>query len=526
MRKSLILVLCLLISTALFILLPLPAAEASGWEWRQDDWSGGPGQQYWIDDAMYDSSLNMDTMSVPGTLRISHEANPFTKEPTNPVLAPGVMGSWDDTSVTALARKRDERGGYEVFYRGQDSVPIRAVGYADSTDGISWTKYAGNPVMQTSGQPWDAGGVGTGPYLIEGDTLKYWFSGYDAAGTARTFGYGTSTDKVNWTREAAPALSPGGPGSWDESLVMCKVIKDGPNYHMWYLAHTNAIPATWQIGHATSSDGKTFTKDPGNPVLSLGPGGSWDDTAIYNFVILKRPWLGDYILAYQGFDGTICAIGIATSPDGTVWTKFPGNPVLNTGGVGSWNENDVCPNTLTYDGSNYKLFLYGTDSGGRISSGEALSGNGTAWFYNVTNPVISPTPGPFWDDIITIKGYDYLEGNNLRTFYFGVGTGNGMGTATCNPFYYANSWLESSVFDAGSAAQWGDVTWNETVPAGCSVTVNVRSGDVPVPDGTWTAFTPVPNGGTVPHPPSRYIQYRVHLNGPTNTTPELSPTWP
>jgi len=438
--------------------------------------------------------------------------------PANPVLAPGVLGSWDEAEVSALARPKED-GGYETLYRGRNAAAVRGVGYADSPDGIAWTKYGGNPVIQGSGQPWDAQGVGTGPFLQEGDTYSYWFSGYPA-GTGRYYGYASSTDMLNWTREADPALSPGGPGSWDEQLFYCRLIKDGLVYHMWYLGYDAA--GTGRIGHATSTDGKTFTRDPANPVLGPGAGGSWDDNSIDEFVILHRPWSGDYIMAYNGTDGASNAIGVATSPDGSAWAKEATNPVLTTGGPGTWNQNAVYPFILAYDGSMYKLDLYGTDGGGLLHSGEALSNNGIAWFYNVTNPIISPSPGPFWDDAMTIKGQDYLEGNLLRTFYFGAGTGIGMGTATCNPFYYGNGQLESSVFSPGTTADWGAVTWDETVPAGSSVQVSVRCGDVPIPDATWTAWAAVPNGGAVPHADSRYIQYHVSMTGTPTTTPELS----
>ena len=32
-----------------------------------------------------------------------------------------------------------------------------------------------------------------------------------------------------------------------------------------------------RIGHATSPDGITWTKDTNNPVLDVGPDGNWDD---------------------------------------------------------------------------------------------------------------------------------------------------------------------------------------------------------------------------------------------------------
>jgi len=118
-----------------------------------------------------------------------------------------------------------------------------------------------------------------------------------------------------------------------------------------------------------------------------------------------------------------------------------------------------------------------------------------------------------------------LEGNVLRAFYAGFGSaapGNGIGTATVNPVYAPAGNLFSSVFDAGSPAQWSTVSWDEVVPAGCSVGLSVRTGDVPVPDGSWSAWTPVANGGTVPGGPTRYIQYMAALSGTGAATPEVS----
>jgi hypothetical protein len=527
MKRWLVCMMTVLLALLLLALLPAPPTTASGWEWRQDDWSGGPGQADWLDNTMYDSSMGIDTATKPGTLRLSFLANAFTKEPTNPVLAPGVPGSWDESTVVGLGRKKDG-SGYEVLYRGQDTTlptPVRAVGYADSPDGISWTKYAGNPVMQGGSGAWDAGGVGTGPYIKEGDTYRYWYSGYPATGNTRTFGSAASTDMVSWTQEPNPALSPGGPGSWDEAPIQCAVIKDGPIYHMWYLAYDTAIPSAGQIGHATSSDGKTFAKDPANPVLRPGPGGSWDDASIQYFAIMARPWMGDFIMAYEGYNGTNSAVGIATSPDGTTWTKLPipANPVLTPGGLGSWSQQGVTPFTITYDGSMYKLGLYGQDGLGLLSSGEAFSFDGNNWMDSPYNPILAPSPAPFWDDVISIAANQHLEGNTLRAFYFGAGTGNGMGTATATPSYFGGlAWLESSVFTPGTTADWGAVTWNENKPAGTNVTVQVRCGNTPTPDGTWTGWLPVTNGADVPHADSRYIKYKVELTGGGPNTPELS----
>ena len=68
----------------------------------------------------------------------------------------------------------------------------------------------------------------------------------------------------------------------------------------------------------------------------------------------------------------------------------------------------------------------------------------------------------------------------------------------------------SSVFDAGQVANWGTVTWEDSLPSGTSIAFYVRSGDTPGYDPTWSGWCLVNNGSPVPDSlNSRYIQYLV-----------------
>jgi P pilus assembly chaperone PapD len=523
MRKSMVFVLCFLVSTLAFVLLPAPAARASGWEWRQDDWSGGPGQALWLDDARYSASWRMDTTSVPGTMRMSYLSRPYTKDPSNPIVTVGTAGAWDDAYVFGFPR-RAQPAGYEMMYRGVNTAGTDAVGYASSPNGVNWTKYAGNPVLQRSGAApaWDQNGVTFGALLDEGDHFTMFFRGYDAAWNS-SVGRATSSDLKSWQRGSGPVLLPGPAGAWDADIGTGEVMRDGQGYKIWYQGDNGA--GLSQVGYATSVDGNTWSKSAANPVLRPGAGGSWDDFDIDDFRILARPWSGDYLMAYTGTNAAgVRQVGIAASPDGIAWTKDPGNPRLTVGG-GGWRQSGLSVTDLVFDGSTYKMTLSGMNAAGRFSAGEAYSDDGTGWTFALANPVLSYSPVAAWDDTGTYLTSPFLEAGSLRAFYNGLGagpTGYGIGTATCIPNYNGTAWLESSVFDAGSQAQWGNMTWNETVPAGCGVTVSVRTGDVPAPDGTWTAWTAVANGGAVPGGATRYIQYRVSLTGPDNVTPVVS----
>ena len=89
--------------------------------------------------------------------------------------------------------------------------------------------------------------------------------------------------------------------------------------------------------------------------------------------------------------------------------------------------------------------------------------------------------------------------------------------------YPGSGTFDSRVFDAGAAqtADWGALSWNSATPPGTGIAMSVRTGNTPTPDGTWTAFTDIPNsGGDIPGN-SRYVQYRAQL---TSSDPAQTPT--
>lgn len=80
----------------------------------------------------------------------------------------------------------------------------------------------------------------------------------------------------------------------------------------------------------------------------------------------------------------------------------------------------------------------------------------------------------------------------------------------------------SRIHDAGTAADWTAMSYSAQVPPGTSLTLDVRTGDTAVPDGSWTAFTPIATGQDVPGS-GRYIQYRARLaTNSGNATPVLN----
>src|ERR1043165_5991692 len=90
--------------------------------------------------------LLLDDQSVAESHGVTFHLNPATKHPENPVLLPGEPHQWDSLCVswpgTVLYSPRDQK--FRCWYTGLDvmQTPDRTwhCGYAESDDGIHWTK--------------------------------------------------------------------------------------------------------------------------------------------------------------------------------------------------------------------------------------------------------------------------------------------------------------------------------------------------------------------------------------------------
>jgi hypothetical protein len=140
-----------------------------------------------------------------------------------------------------------------------------------SSDGISWTKHAGNPVLTPGGENWN-NVCAIHPFvLFESGTYKMWLLtiGDDGGGGISYIAYATSTDGIAWTwHPSNPLFGP----TWEDSLWRPYVLQQGGTYQMWYSNHYDGENHTT---YATSPDEVSWTK-LGSPVLSGTPG-EWDE---------------------------------------------------------------------------------------------------------------------------------------------------------------------------------------------------------------------------------------------------------
>jgi hypothetical protein len=154
-----------------------------------------------------------------------------------------------------------EGGIWKMWYRGAQGPPAytHGVGYATSTDGITWTQYAANPVTSIDSWCPTVHKIGSTYYLYySGNYSGYW-----------TILRKTSADGITWSVSTPTLVQTR--GTWDGTYIGNNDFwVEGSTWYMLYEA-SGVGSASWEIGYATSPDGITWTKYAGNPVIS-GPG--------------------------------------------------------------------------------------------------------------------------------------------------------------------------------------------------------------------------------------------------------------
>ena len=248
-----------------------------------------------------------------GELSVPGELVEFVPYAQNPVFAAADAGHWDD-QIRERGWILREDGVYHLWYTGYAGTDrtTKYLGYATSTDGLTWRRYADAPIYRDT---W-----------VEDVCVVH------VGGTYYMFAEGendrahmlTSTDRVHWTENGAldirmtngDAIAPGPYGT------PAVLYEDGT----WYLFYERNDEAVWL---AKSTDAKVWTHVQDGPVLKPGPG-DYDRGMIAVNQVIK--YEGTYYAYYHGLTPNtkpqLWTTSVAASVDMVHWEKYKGNPII------------------------------------------------------------------------------------------------------------------------------------------------------------------------------------------------------
>jgi len=266
------------------------------------------------------------------------------------------------TKSKTQAEKNDTSKNSEVV---EDTVPF-------PEELVHFQTFSENPVFEGTGEPtWDQKIRERGYILKEGETYHMWYTGLRPDGESLSLGYATSLDGLSWKRYAENPIFD---ESWTEDMMVVNVngtyhmfaegkgdiahrlsskdrihwldhgpldmrtsdgspLGEGPygtptvwrENNLWYLFYERNDLGIWL---ASSNDLEIWTNVQDDPVIAMGPE-TYDQYGLAVNQILK--YKGWYYAYYHGTafeDWHEWSTNIAASKDLVHWTKYNQNPIM------------------------------------------------------------------------------------------------------------------------------------------------------------------------------------------------------
>ena len=349
------------------------------------------------------------------------EVNPLVPDETWDYFCLDGVG-YHGRKITILYDKTGQRygkgRGLRAFADGREVAvsdklqrlvaPLPAKAEADDPSAetaAGWFKSLDNPVL--------GGKLGTCfdiSVLKEGGTFRMWFSWRPKKSVALV----ESKDGVHWS-EPLIVLGPNDKTDWEGDVNRPVVIRQKDVYRMWYTGQAKGH--SW-IGYAISPDGKTWKRMSQQPVLVADQ--PWEKVAVMCPHVLWDEASKLYRVWYSGGEQyEPNAIGYATSPDGLIWTKHPGNPIFVPDPNAAWEKHKVTACQVVRHGDWHLMFYIGFRDDHHAQIGIARSKDGiTGWQRHPANPIVRPGRDR-WDHDACYKPYAVLDEGRWLLWYNG-----------------------------------------------------------------------------------------------------------
>lgn len=203
----------------------------------------------------------------------STEFGAWRRVSDNAILSP--QGAGWESAGTFNPAVVIHSGKFVMLYRAQDKQGTSRLGYAESADGIHFTRRS-EPVLSPETDYEKDGGV-EDPRLVKIDGTYYLtYTGYNKKDAQLCLA--TSKDLLQWERKGV--ILPAYKGNWNVGWTKSGAIlpeKINGRYWMYFLG--TSADKTDQMGLAYSTDLLRWTEATNTPVLPRQPG-QWDSRVV------------------------------------------------------------------------------------------------------------------------------------------------------------------------------------------------------------------------------------------------------
>ncbi|NND05657.1 MAG: glycosylase [Saprospiraceae bacterium] len=235
----------------------------------------------------------------------------FQSMSEGPVFGGTGKNTWDQ-KIRERGYILKEGTDFFMWYTGyRPESKFKSLGYATSPDGLSWTRYAGNPIYDKN---WTEDMM-----VLKVDDTYHMFAEGESDVAHRL----TSKDRIHWTDH----------GSLDIRYADGRPLSEGPygtptvwrEDDIWYLFYERNDLGIWL---ATSKDLKIWTNMQDDPVIEMGPE-LYDQFGLaVNQIIKYEGWYYAYYHGTAFADWREWSTNVAASPDLIHWRKYSQNPIM------------------------------------------------------------------------------------------------------------------------------------------------------------------------------------------------------
>ncbi|GAB2597470.1 family 43 glycosylhydrolase [Pseudactinotalea suaedae] len=172
-------------------------------------------------------------------------------------------------------------GVVHLFYQSYGTGARDAICHASSTDGVTFTSDASNPVFRPSGE-WNCGRAIDADVIVDGDRLLLAWATRDPDMRTQMVGTAEADLDSAFSRQDWRDLSLAGPAltpelDWElECIEAPALVRSKSGLVMFYAGGYNNDPQ--QIGYATSNDGVNWTRGSAEPFMTNGKPGTWNSS--------------------------------------------------------------------------------------------------------------------------------------------------------------------------------------------------------------------------------------------------------